>query len=127
MNHCPTCNVEYQESAVQCSDCEIALVSGPPVEESHPDITLERVYATGDPALISLVKSLLDDAEIEYVAKGDSIQDLFGWGRLGTGLNFVIGPVEFFVASENSATASEILLHLSDPTPDAPGDEEPDT
>lgn len=126
MKHCPSCNVEYQERASRCSDCDVALEPGSPAQEqeSHPDITLECVYATGDPALIPIVKSLLDDAEIEYLAKGDGIQDLFGWGRFGSGLNFVIGPVEFFVASEEAAAAREIVSHLSEVTPDAPPEDE---
>jgi hypothetical protein len=47
---------------------------------------METVYATGDPALVALVKSLLEDAEIECFTKGDEIQDLIGWGRLGGAL-----------------------------------------
>lgn len=127
MKHCPQCNVEYQDDASRCSDCDATLLAGPPITETHPDVTLERVYATGDPAVIPLVKSLLDDAGIAFLAKGDAIQDLFGWGRLGTGLNYVIGPVEFFVAQEDAPSALEILGHLADSVPVESPDEGPAT
>lgn len=124
--HCPHCNLEYEEGAEHCSDCGAALVTGPPVEpaeETHPDVVLERVYATGNPALIPIVKSLLEDAEIEYLAKGETIQDLFGWGRIGAGFNYITGPVEFFVSSEDAPTAREILRPLEDGAPAEPVDE----
>jgi hypothetical protein len=69
--------------------------------------------------LIALIKSLLDDAGIRYLAKGDDIQDLFGWGRFGT-VASVVGPVEFFVASEEAVQAREILAHLEGPILEAP-------
>src|SRR6185369_1813606 len=119
-------NLEYQDDAVQCSDCEVILVSGPrsePIKEVHPEIELERVHVAGDPATIPIIKSLLDDAEIEYLVKGEGVQDLFGWGRIGTGFNFVTGPVEFFVASANASTAREILGHLTDEVPEEAPDE----
>lgn len=128
MMHCPRCNLEYQDGAAHCADCGVALVAGPPIEPaeaSHPDITLERVFASGDAALIPLAKSLLDDAEIEYLAKGEGIQDLIGWGRLGTGLNYLVGPVEFYVASEDAASAREILRYLTEGGTEESPDEGP--
>jgi len=120
MKHCPECNAEYVESADRCSDCDVELLPGPVVkesepEESHPDVALERVYAAGDPVRVALARSLLDDAHIQYMAKGDGIQDLFGWGRFGAGLNYVVGPVEFFVASDDAGAAREILAQLDEP------------
>ncbi|HEU4764977.1 MAG TPA: DUF2007 domain-containing protein [Candidatus Eisenbacteria bacterium] len=126
MKHCPKCQLEYEDDAVTCSDCGARLRKGPrdrPAETPHPDVTLERVYATGDPAVIPLVKSLLDDDEIQYLAKGETIQDLFGWGRLGSGFNYVVGPVEFFVASEDAGRARELLSRLQDRAPEDSPDE----
>lgn len=129
MKHCPQCNLEYEDGASRCSDCDAALVTGPrdePIEEDHPDITLERVYVAGDPAVIPLIKSLLDDAEIEYLVKGETIQDLFGWGRLGTGVNYITGPVEFYVSNKDAFTAREILSHMADDVPEEAADEQSD-
>ena len=127
MKHCPECNVEYIDTAIRCSDCDVELTLGPAIpREEHPDPKIETVYATGDPALVALVKSLLEDAEIEYFTKGYEIQDLIGIGRLG-GLNYVIGPVEFVVAAKDAPTARELLAHLDDAVSDEPPEEEPGT
>ena len=126
MKHCPECNVEYIDTAIRCSDCDLELTLGPAIQEEHPDPKIEAVYATGDPALVALVKSLLEDAEIEYFTKGYEIQDLVGIGRLG-GLNYVIGPVEFEVAAEDAPTARELLAHLDDSVPDKLPEEGPNT
>jgi hypothetical protein len=38
---------------------------------------LVTVFRTSDPGLVAVVKSILDEAAIEYVAQGEHIQDLF--------------------------------------------------
>lgn len=127
MKHCPECNVEYIDTAIRCSDCDVELALGPPIPsipEEHPDLKIETVYATGDPALVAMAKSLLEDAKIEYSTKGYEIQDLIGIGVLG-GLNYVTGPVEFQVAGKDAPTARELLAHLDDAVPDEPSEEEP--
>ena len=119
MKHCPECNVEYIDAAIRYSDCDVELALGPPIPsipEEHPDPKIETVYATGDSALVALVKSLLEDAGIEYFTKGYEIQDLVGIGTLG-GFNNTIGPVEFVVAAEDAPTARELLAHLDDAVP----------
>jgi hypothetical protein len=124
MKHCPECNVEYEDTATRCSDCDVELTLGPPIPEEHPDPKMETVYATGDPALVALAKSLLEDAEIEYFTKGDEIQNLIGIGGLA-GLGYVIEPVEFVVAAKDALTARELLAHLDDSVPDKLPEEEP--
>jgi len=126
MKHCPECNVEYMDTAIRCSDCDVELTWGPAIPEEHPDPKIETVYATGDPALVAMAKSLLEDAKIEYFTKGYEIQDLIGIGTLG-GLNNVTGPVEFAVAAEDAPTARELLAHLDDAVSNEPPEEEPGT
>jgi hypothetical protein len=86
----------------------------------------ETVYATGDPALVALVISLLEDAKIECFTKGYDIQDLIGIGTIG-GVNYLTGPVEFVVDAEDAPTARELLAHLDDAVSDEPPEEEPRT
>ena len=124
MKHCPECNVEYIDTAIRCSDCAVELALGPAIPEEHPDPKIETIYATGDPALVALVKSLLEDAGIEYFTKGYEIQDLIGIGGLG-GQNYATGPVEFAVAGKDAPTARELLAHLEDAVPGEPPEEEP--
>jgi hypothetical protein len=84
--------------------------------ESHrpdPDIELVRVFATGDAALIAVAKSLLDSEGIEYMVRGEGVQDLFGFGRFGTGFSHVVGPAEFWVRAEDSIRARALLEDLT--------------
>jgi hypothetical protein len=101
----------------------------PPEPDPQPDMELVKIYETGNAALIPLVESLLEDAEIEYMTKGEPLQDLFGWGRFGTNVNFVIGPVEFYVRADFEAEARAVLAQLDEiesapPAADQPQDEE---
>lgn len=129
MKHCPECNVAYTDAAIRCSDCDVELTLGPPIlpiPEAHPDPKMETVYISADAALIAMAKSLLEDAQIEYFAKGEAIQDLFGAGRLG-GFNILCGPVEFGVAAEDAPAARELLSHLEDAVAGQLPEEEPGT
>jgi len=126
MKHCPECNVEYIDAAIRCSGCDVELTLGPAIQEEHPDPKIETVYATRNPTLVALAKSLLEDAEVEYFAKSYGIPGFSNPGTLG-GLNYVTGPVEFQVAGKDAPTARELLAHLDDAVPDEPPEEEPGT
>lgn len=119
---CPNCRAEYRDGFTRCSDCDVDLVWSI-ADETTPETQLVKVFESGNAALIPLVQSLLSDADIEFMMKGEPIQDLFGWGRLGTNLNFVIGPVQFFVREDDVAEASQIIETLSAETPMAEEDE----
>ena len=54
-----------------------------------------------------------DEAQIEFMKRGEAVQDLFAAGRL-LGLNPVVGPVEFWVRSENEAQARELLAGVDE-------------
>ena len=112
---CPECGSEYRDGYVRCRSCEVDLVAPPSAE---PGVALVKVYETGNAALIPLFESLLDDAGIEYMAKGEAIQDLFGWGRFASNMNYVIGPVEFFVREDEVEEARAIAETLAGPAPE---------
>jgi putative signal transducing protein len=76
------------------------------------------VFTTGDPGLIAFAKSLLNDADIPYVVKGEGVQDLFGMGRMGTGYNFITGPVRLQVHSNYEREARELLSEIESPPPE---------
>jgi hypothetical protein len=79
-------------------------------ENSH-DLDLRTVLETSDLGLIALAEGILEGAGIEYLARGEGIQDLFGIGRL-VPVNPVSGPVEIQVAPENEAEARDLLNDL---------------
>ena len=75
---------------------------------------LVTVLATGNEAIISLAKSILDDAGIQYFAKNEGVENLIGVGVLGTGFNPVIGPIELQVLEENEKEAKELLKEIDE-------------
>jgi hypothetical protein len=131
---CPRCGAEYRPGFTQCADCHVPLVDrlpgeGVPVKtaggsgspeahraggrdsarrEPRPDVELVRVFATGDPGLVALAKSLLQSASIEFMVRGEGIQNLFGIGSLSL-VNPFTGLVEFLVAAEDADDARRLL------------------
>jgi len=70
------------------------------------------VFRTGDPGMVALAKSLLQDADIPFMTRGEGIQDLTGLGRLITGYNVAFGPVELHVRRDEAAVAKLLLDDL---------------
>ena len=83
-------------------------------QEKEDHEKLVTVFATGNEAIVALVKSMLDEAKIRYLAQGEGVQDLFGVGVLGTGFNPITGPVVFQVMPENAEYARELLKDVTD-------------
>ena len=70
--------------------------------EENPDdnVSLVTVYTSANNAIIALVKSMLDEAGIEYLAKGDNFQGIDPINAF---------PVDFQVMPENEEFARELL------------------
>lgn len=83
-------------------------------QEKEDHERLVTVYETGHEGIISIVKSILDEANIRYLAKGEGVQDLFGVGILGTGFNPITGPVQFRVMPEDADYARELLKDVKE-------------
>ena len=81
---------------------------------------------TADEGLASLVKSMFDGEGIRYVVRGEGLQDLLGWGRVG-GFNYIVGPAEFLVHQDDADRARALLqteaTGLADESPDSDDDE----
>ena len=79
-------------------------------KEDHEKLV--TVFETGNEAVVAVVKSILDEAKIRYLAQGEGVQDLFGVGVIGTGFNPITGPVEFKVMPEDEEYAKELLKDI---------------
>ena len=80
--------------------------------DHNNDLDLRTVLKTSDLASISQVEGILEGAGIRYLAKGEHIQDLFGFGRL-VPVNPLIGPVEIQVNAEDEKRAVELLAEFT--------------
>ena len=114
---CPDCRSEHRDGFTRCQSCDVDLVDALPAE---PEIALVKVYETGNAALVPVFESLLANAGIDFMTKGEGLQDLFGWGRFGTNFNYVVGPVEFYVREDDAAEAEAIAESLAAPPATAP-------
>lgn len=74
-------------------------------EEENTEI-LVPVFSTDHPGVIAVVKSMLDEAGIQYLVKGDGLQDLFA-----------IGTVQFFVTPDNEEMARALLADVTESEP----------
>ncbi len=117
---CPTCGDEYQPGFDRCSDCDVALVEEEPEVPEVPEPgDLVTVLETGSQSLVAVAGSILDGAGIPYIARNDRLQNLFGWGSIGTGFNLVTGVIRIQVPPDREEEARALLTEL----PDALADE----
>ena len=84
------------------------------LEELEDEERLVSVYKSGNEALVLVVKSLLDEAEIPYLVKGEGLQGLFGVGVIGVGFNPITGPVEFQVMPEDEEYVRELIKEVEE-------------
>jgi Putative prokaryotic signal transducing protein len=108
---CPECLGEYREGFVECADCGVALVAKLPTPELEeiPDEKLVALVRTGDLNELAFAEAVLTDAEIPFVKKGESVQDLFALGRVGMGFNPITGPIVLLVSEEHAAEAAKLI------------------
>jgi Putative prokaryotic signal transducing protein len=106
---CPKCGDEFQPGYTRCVDCDSDLVEKLPDEPGPPSSELVTVLETGDQSLAAVAKSVLDGAGIRSVARNERLQNLFGWGGIGTGFNVAMGPIRIQVLEEDAAVARELL------------------
>jgi hypothetical protein len=102
---CPNCRTEYKEGITVCADCGTRLIEELPPEASESS-ELVTVLTTLDLSTVALAKSLLEDAEITCMAKGEFPME-----------QLAVGPVEIQVDRHDEAQAREILEALADGRP----------
>ena len=116
--YCPNCRVEFRSGFFTCSDCDVALVAELPPEAvpETPLFTgeLTTVWNTFDPFALAVAKSLLDDAEIRYVVAGENTTRLLGASSPMIGFNPVFGEYRVQVASDDAATAAELVKNVAE-------------
>ena len=109
---CPVCRNEKREGFTICPECNVPLVDELPPEQELEYAEFTTVFSTGNPVLVSIAKSILQDAGIPYSVKGENLQNLFGYGLIGTGFNPVSGAVEIQVDVTNFDEAQILLKDL---------------
>jgi hypothetical protein len=112
---CPVCKSEFVKGIEVCPECKAALVEdAPEAPPSEPEpVFLEMVtILSGEPMEVKVAMSVLKGAGIRCYIKGEGLQDLFGFGRIGTGFNLLVGPVQLQVSKEEAEQAVILLKEL---------------
>jgi len=85
---CPICKAEYREGFTMCADCNVKLVPSldekvektESIKETHnDDITFVPVLSTYNLGDIALIRSILDNEEIEYFLQGENTAYIRGY------------------------------------------------
>lgn len=101
---CPRCRAEYVRGITVCADCDIPLVDSLPEREAteKQSVNFREMLITVNAAEIVMVKSLLDDAGINYYIKGGHFAVLRPFAD----------PARLFVSADQYEAALEILKDL---------------
>jgi hypothetical protein len=73
---CPQCKSEYLDGIAECADCKVPLVATLPPEPDHSKGRYVRILSTYNAADIAIIKSMLDDAEIDYYLSNENFTDI---------------------------------------------------
>lgn len=74
-------------------------------EGTQNDDFLVSVFKTENMAIVAVIKSILDEAEIKYMAKGDNMQGVLPINAF---------PVDFQVMPEDEEYAKELLKDIDE-------------
>jgi hypothetical protein len=107
--YCPQCRVEYRDGFSQCSDCQVALVSGLPPETPAPPLHWVTVFESNDMLAIGLAQGSLEDSGIPFLIRSEE-----------TAARLVLGPVmfppsRFLVPKDREVEARELMELLQSP------------
>lgn len=107
---CPNCKAEYRRGIYVCADCDVPLVDFLPDDEQSESIEPQDdvfidIFITSNAGEIAMIKSLLEDAGIDYYFQGER------FASVHSGLY----PSRLYVRADQCDEALEILrdLHFS--------------
>lgn len=101
MPFCPGCRYEYQAETQQCPDCGAELVEQlSPQEEPSPTGPLVTVYVAQDMTEASLIKSFLEEFQIESFIGYD------------LGPAYPVGQIDVRVAETHADEARELIAEF---------------
>lgn len=95
---------EYRDGVERCPRCDGRLVhrrrdAAGRRGDADESAELVLVAEVSNPAVLVVVKSLLDSAGIRWFTRNEETQNLIGGGQAGAGFNLAIGGVEADAAS----------------------------
>ncbi len=106
--YCPKCDKLLNTIEERCPQCNALLLPNK-LEDEAPDFV--KVFESADLGLTAIIKSILINADIEYLVQGEHMQSILG-GQFSFAFGADIGKVEFFVKKDDEEVAVELLKEL---------------
>ncbi|MCF7858124.1 MAG: hypothetical protein K9N07_02205 [Candidatus Cloacimonetes bacterium] len=106
--NCPKCNNLLDPSTKICPSCG-ADISKMNSTESNGYV---KVFESSNLGITAIIKSILSDADIDFLIKGDHMQGLLG-AQFNFGFGAEIGKVVFFVQQKDADVAIELLKEIN--------------
>ncbi len=107
--YCPKCDEIIDTKKSQCPLCDTVLFSSKPENEASDYV---KVFESSDLGLTAIIKSILINADIEYIVRGEHMQSILG-GQFSFAFGADIGKVEFFIHKDDEKVAIELLTELN--------------
>ena len=105
---CPKCRIEYREGYTECAECRAPLVEELPPEPEGEYVDWVTVLTTVDQNTVMVATSLLEDAGIPVLVKGEGLENVLP----------TVAPKEIQVMPENAAEARLLLEREGGLAPD---------
>ncbi|MFC1849043.1 hypothetical protein ACFL27_02430 [candidate division CSSED10-310 bacterium] len=124
---CPNCGAEYRTGFIQCVDCQVDLVpelSSEPEKITEEPIELVTILTTIDFPFLTVVKSILESADIPCFTRGEEVLSVFPGLPMGRSSGDEGGIVAVQVPRDRAEEAEKLLVQLTEEDQEqiAPGD-----
>lgn len=106
---CPKCNKVIYTAEEHCPHCNAILLTKKPESETSDFV---KVFESADLGLTAIIKSILTNADIEYLVQGEHMQSILG-GQFSFAFGADIGKVEFYINKDDEEVAIELLTELN--------------
>lgn len=100
---CPVCKSEYVDGVTECHDCRVPLVTVLKDPLDEPPIEFEEVLQTYNQGDIAVIRSLLDNEDIQYFFRGE----IFNL------VDPLIQPAKLHVRKDQSKRVRELLADMN--------------
>lgn len=107
--YCPECDKFIKTDQKHCPHCNALLLPNKPEDET---LDFVKVFESSELGLTAIIKSILINADIEYIVRGEHMQSILG-GQFSFAFSANIGKAEFFVHKDDQEVAVELLKELN--------------
>ncbi len=110
---CPHCGViielKNEERKAGLFTCSICNNDVDKTDELNIPSKLVTVFIPQNESEHLAAQAILKAADIEFISKNVTVQNLFGAGSIGTGFNILTGPIEIQVNAADAENARQVL------------------